>query len=152
MRGDGVLLPPLAMSVAIWPVFALVALLSIVLPGVHAQTSNATCLSGFEWVCAVAHLFLRIKFDSGPGLDVQLERTKSLLDHSVSGLPVFWGYVSKSCFQISRISTVFPDVHIDPLPPGAAYNFNSISICACSSVFYSMLQACATCQGGKIVT
>lgn len=61
---------PMFLSSLAMSTFALVALFSIFLPSAHAQGTNATCLPGFEWVRAVAHLDLRVKIDSVLGLDV----------------------------------------------------------------------------------
>ncbi|KAK7690899.1 hypothetical protein QCA50_006001 [Cerrena zonata] len=98
-------------------VVALVALA----PDTLAQSTNATCLTGFDW-----------------------------MTNSRQQSPCLMAaYLSSPCLtdpSNARVLAIDSDTHY-AAPKGVA----SATPCRCSTVFYSMLQACALCQGAQTI-
>ncbi|CAL1716282.1 unnamed protein product [Somion occarium] len=100
--------------------FGLVVALVALIPRAVAQGTNATCLTGFEWMV-----------------------------NSRSQSPcLVAAYLNSPC--LSNPSNAFvlalpPGSHYAPPPP------ENSTPCRCSSVYYSMLQACALCQDDNSV-
>ena len=142
--------------------FALVALLGTTLEGVRAQGTNATCLPGFEWVRALYRLNtsqLSLTRCLSKLVDVQLKRTVPLFDHGIPQHTV--SGESCRCDELlafglgnSRLSDGFADAYVYSLPTGFHYRPpipSTATACQCNTIFYSVIQACAVCQGDPIV-
>ena len=121
---------------------------------VNALTALAKCLSGYEWVCSSFH-FKDYDLVFFVRCSVRQARVLAMLQWS-SLLPAL-AQVSLPSFLCSMFVQTLGNLayQVGPLLPGYLYSgpfLGYINGCLCSSVYYSLLNACAFCQGQGIET
>ena len=124
-----------------------------ILPRYAAQllTTDAKCLSGYDWVSIpfqdlINHSwmpFLAGQFNRSESLWHRCRACRCLCRWSCVILLISW-------LLLELTQMIFLEFNLSPLDPGYVYlgpSTANANTCRCSSVYYSLLSACAYCQG-----
>jgi len=115
-------------------------------------TTDAKCLSGYDWVRFACHfsilgIYYFLHFSRSAQSARVLVTLQQSLPRSVLVAVGFRPYSSVGGIRIDHANVVF---NLVPLRSGNVYSGPSLTTanaCRCSSVYYSLLSACAHCQG-----
>jgi hypothetical protein len=114
--------------------------------------TNATCQSSYSWV-TFWRRSRRLVMPDCVGPDVELQRPESM---------PYWRIPGRTMQQRKLINPLLTTLastdhlhtkafHVDSLPPGDSYEppgqGGGANSCTCSTVTYSLISACAICQG-----
>ncbi len=112
-------------------------------------TTDAKCLAGYDWVRRFYHTYSLI--ETFLLADVQFHKPESMRRCCRTCRSVRWWTCGLFLTYLQVFIQIYPaEFNLQPLLPGYVYlgptvaNANS---CRCSSVYYSLLSACAYCQG-----
>ena len=135
---------------------AAVILLCLLMSQVNALIiTDAKCLPGYDWVSSGAHFSMLVPTILSS--DVQFQISKSLRCRSRA-----WSSLcpQRTCVGLRVLSMItsfeltskYLEYNLEPLAEGYIYSGPTVAntnACRCSSVYYSLLSACAYCQGQK---
>jgi hypothetical protein len=135
--------------------FIFVTLTSLAAIAAGQPSTNATCSPSFAWVspgwfpfrCILSHGVLQADNSKGQSPCLVAAYLASVCDDGCTQ------FALKAEAVASRNFTVF----LVPALPNELSSYQGPTVaqanqCGCSSVFYSLLSACAECQSGKILT